>query len=325
MDNIIIVKVNEEDVGLRVDVFLCKAVPSLSRSKIQKLILQSNVILNGDNSNIARSYTVKLSDEFKIINKEEVSTLIAKEIPIDVLWEDEHLLFINKPAGLVVHPGAGNFEDTLVNALLFRYKENLSTINGEFRAGIVHRLDKDTSGVLVVAKNDEVHAKLSKQFEEHSVVRNYRAMIWGRPTNNSGKIETFIARDEHNRQKMSVSTTKKGKQAITNYKVIDTYNDVISLVDLKLQTGRTHQIRVHMAHIKHSVIADSVYSKNNNRYINQLPDDIAYSIQNLNRQALHAYRLGFIHPMTNQYVEVVQDEPEDLMNIYSKLFDYFLE
>ena len=325
MDNIINVSVNEEYVGFRVDVFLCTILPSFSRAKVQKLLLNKNILLNSSTSDINRSYIVKLNDTFVINYTEEQSTLIAKEIPIEVLWEDEHLLFINKPAGLVVHPGAGNTENTLVNGLLFKYKDSLSKINGEFRPGIVHRLDKDTSGVLLIAKNDEIHAKLSKQFEEHSVVRNYRAVVWGRVLNHSGKIETFVARDEHNRQKMAVSTTKKGKQAITNYKVLDTYNDVVSLLDLKLETGRTHQIRVHMAHIKNPVVADPLYSKNNNRYMNQLPDDIQESIKNINRQCLHAYRLGIIHPVTKEYVEVRQNEPKELMDIYSNLFDYFLE
>jgi 23S rRNA pseudouridine1911/1915/1917 synthase len=314
MDNLIKVLVNEQGVGLRIDVYLSSTIATLSRAKVQKLLELGKVMLDGVVLK-DRSYKLKLNQEILVENVQETTDIIPSDIPIEVLFEDDHLIIINKPAGLVVHPGAGNFENTLVNGLIHHYGEKLSTLNGNIRPGIVHRLDKNTSGVLVVAKDDHTHALLAKLFEKHDIVRAYRALVWGNLPKPSGSITTNIARSENNRQKMEV-TQKKGKLAITHYKLLKNYENLISLVDLKLETGRTHQIRVHMAHLGNPVVADQVYGKTNNRFFKALPQQTQTLITGLNRQCLHAYKLGFVHPITKQYLVFETPEPKELQDVY---------
>ncbi len=310
----------EEDIGKRVDIFLSSSLSDFSRSKVKNLILQGNIVILRENKKEVLydiSLKVRLNDNY-IVNDIQPSTeLTSKEMDIEVLFEDEFLLVINKPAGLVVHPGAGNFDNTLVNGLLYKYKEGLSSINGEVRPGIVHRLDKNTSGVLVVAKDDNVHALLAKQFEEHSIDRNYRALVWGRLRNNKGTIESYIKRSDVNRLKMAISS--KGKFAQTDYDVLDDYMGKISLVKLTLHTGRTHQIRVHMSSLGHPVIADNLYGTDLARYFNKLDTDIQSLIKGLTRQSLHAYKLGFVHPITKEYILIEKEEPKEILTLYHKL------
>lgn len=315
--------VNINDNGTRLDVFIAKYMPDLSRAKVQKLIANNYVeILHGSEKVLPKpDYKVKTNDviilqETNLFNELD---LVATPMSINVLYEDDKLLLINKPWGLVVHPAAGNTTNTLVNGLIHKYGKGLSSINGEFRAGIVHRLDKDTSGVIVVAKDDVTHNFLAKQFQEHSIVRKYRALVWGVPKA-SGEITTYITRNESNRQKMATHSSK-GKIATTMYKVIESYGNYFSLIDVTLKTGRTHQIRVHMASKGHAVVGDSLYGRKH-KVIN-LPPLILNLINGVSHQALHAYCLGFIHP-NGQYLQIEEGEPEDLQKIYKELFPNYI-
>ncbi|UQY80424.1 Ribosomal large subunit pseudouridine synthase D [Candidatus Hepatincola sp. Av] len=323
LEPIIKLKVSSTDNGNRLDVFIAKNVPALSRAKVQKLI-ESNYIevLHGAETVLPKSdYKVK-ADDVIILHETNITAeldLVATPMPIQILYEDDKLLLINKPWGLVVHPGAGNVTNTLVNGLIYKYGKGLSGVNGEFRAGIVHRLDKDTSGILVVAKDDATHNFLAKQFQEHSIVRKYRALVWGVPKA-FGEITTHITRNESNRQKM-VTHSSKGKIATTMYKVIESYGNYFSLIDVSLKTGRTHQIRVHMAALGHAVVGDPLYGKKH-KVVN-LPPLILNLINGLSHQALHAYKLGFIHP-NGQYLQVEEPEPADLQIVYKELFSHYI-
>ena len=314
------IEATEQDVGKRADIFLSSSTPDFSRSKVKNLIIQGNISLLRDNKEEILSdisLKVRSCDTFIIRDIPVQSELVPKKMDIEILFEDDYLLVINKPAGLVVHPGAGNFENTLVNGLLYKYENGLSSINGDVRPGIVHRLDKDTSGVLVVAKDDKTHALLAKQFEEHTIERNYRALVWGRLRDNSGSIETYIKRSDANRLKMAISS--KGKLAQTDYALLDDYLGKLSLVKLTLHTGRTHQIRVHMSSLGHPVVADDLYGSNLTKYFNTLDSDIQALIKGLKRQALHAYRLGFLHPITEEYILIEKEEPKELLDLYNKI------
>ena len=282
--------VDEENVGNRLDVFLAENT-SLSRSYIQKLIESEDILLNGNKTN--KKYPVELNDEI-IINYEDkiLTDILPENIPLDIVYEDEDIIVINKPKGLVVHPAVGNPSGTIVNALLYHCKE-LSDVNGYYRPGIVHRIDKDTSGLLVCAKNNNAHNKLSAQLQDKTCYRKYYAIVNGVIENNEGQIDAPIGRNPKNRQSMCV-TPINSKQAITDFKVLERYNDS-TLLDVSLQTGRTHQIRVHMNYIHHSVLNDSKYSK-------KVLDDTG--------QYLHAYYLSFIHPRSNQRVEFKTDMPD---------------
>lgn len=282
--------VDEENVGNRLDVFLAENT-SLSRSYIQKLIDSEDILLNGNKTN--KKYPVELNDEI-IINYEDkiLTDILPENIPLDIVYEDEDIIVINKPKGLVVHPAVGNPSGTIVNALLYHCKE-LSDVNGYYRPGIVHRIDKDTSGLLVCAKNNNAHNKLSAQLQDKTCYRKYYAIVNGVIENNEGQIDAPIGRNPKNRQSMCV-TPINSKQAITDFKVLERYNDS-TLLDVSLQTGRTHQIRVHMNYIHHSVLNDSKYSK-------KVLDDTG--------QYLHAYYLSFIHPASNQRVEFKTDMPD---------------
>ena len=288
------IKVNEEDKGLRIDSFLANS-SDLSRSQIQKLIEEGRVLVN--NETTVSRYKVNPGDFITAEYLEQTPTDIKpKDIALDIVYEDEDLIVINKPKGLVVHPAAGNDDNTLVNALLYHCKE-LSDINGYYRPGIVHRIDKDTSGLLVCAKNNAAHAALSAQLQDKTCFRKYYAIVNGIIDNNEGIINAPIGRSSKDRQKMEV-TDKNSKEAITEFKVLQRLSSTC-LVECELKTGRTHQIRVHMAFIKHPVLNDPKYSK-------KTIDETG--------QYLHAYYLSFIHPKTNERMEFVTDMPEYMKN-----------
>ena len=288
------IKVNEEDKGIRIDSFLANS-SDLSRSQIQKLIEEGRVLVN--NETTVSRYKVNPGDFITAECLEQTPTDIKpKDIALDIVYEDEDLIVINKPKGLVVHPAAGNYDNTLVNALLYHCKE-LSDINGYYRPGIVHRIDKDTSGLLVCAKNNAAHAALSAQLQDKTCFRKYYAIVNGIIDNNEGIINAPIGRSSKDRQKMEV-TDKNSKEAITEFKVLQRLSSTC-LVECELKTGRTHQIRVHMAFIKHPVLNDPKYSK-------KTIDETG--------QYLHAYYLSFIHPKTNERMEFVTDMPEYMKN-----------
>lgn len=282
--------IDEDNTGLRLDSFLAENSP-LSRSLIQKLIKEGKVVVKG--KAIRNSYKTELDDEITVDYVEEVETDIkATNIPLDIVYEDDQLLVINKQKGLVVHPAPGNYDNTLVNGLLYRNIE-LSDLNGSFRPGIVHRIDKDTSGLLVVAKNNAAHQFLSQQLQDKTCFRRYYALVSGVIQNNHGEINAPIGRSEKDRQKMAV-TDKNSKPAITEFTVLERYGDA-TLLDVNLLTGRTHQIRVHMAYILHPVINDGKYAR-------KTFDDSG--------QYLHAYYLSFIHPSTKERMEFTTPMPE---------------
>ena len=315
---------NEDDSENRLDVTLSRHINHLTRSNLKKIIESKNVKINGI---IVTSPSRKIKKNDNIIVSLIVNSpnkIQPADIKLDIIYEDKDLVVINKPAGMVVHPGAGNFEKTLVNALIFKYKKELSDINGDLRPGIVHRIDKDTSGLLVVAKNNLSHSKLGKQFSEHSIKRKYFALVWGvvRPLN--GKIETLIARSKKNRQLMAVSEIN-GKKAITNYLTKKVFNikDIpkISLLECTLETGRTHQIRVHLSYKGASLIGDKQYGKKNIKF-KKINKDFEQILGLLNRQALHAQNLGFIHPSSNKLLNFTSDIPKDfkkMLDLLNKL------
>jgi len=318
-NNTIKFSVNKEDVGNRLDLMLTKKITNLTRSRLKKIIESKNVKIN--NCIVSSpSKKVRLNENI-IVNvfQTENNKVEPFKTKIDVVYEDKYLLVVNKPAGMVVHPGAGNFKKTLVNALVFKYKKKLSNINGGLRPGIVHRIDKETSGLLVVAKNNLAHSKLAKQFSDHTIKRKYLALVWGVVRPLKGKIETLIGRSKKNRQLMTVSEIK-GKKAITNYSTQKVYNinDVpkISLVECELETGRTHQIRVHMSYKGNPLLADKQYGKKNIKF-KKINKDFEKKISSLNGQTLHAKSLGFFHPHNNKFMSFKSDLPKD----YKKLLD----
>lgn len=308
-----------QDEGARLDKVLAVAWPDQSRSRIKALIEDGHLRVNGD---VARkmSAKVKQEDVFElVIPPAEPAEPIAENIKLDVLYEDDDLLVINKPAGMVVHPAAGNESGTLVNALLAHCGDSLSGIGGVKRPGIVHRLDKDTSGAMVVAKNDTAHRALSTLFSEdkENIDRAYLAVVWGVPRPLAGDIEGNIGRSPRNRKKMTVLRTG-GKYALTHYKTLQSRDDSLaSLVECRLATGRTHQIRVHMTHIGHSLVCDPVYGRNKNSQKCNL--ETQELLNAFNKQALHARTLGFIHPRTGEYISTTAPLPDDLNALIESL------
>jgi len=313
--------VSEEQNVKRVDHFIVEELPTFSRTKISKLIKEGALLVN--NQAIEESSKkISFGDVIELTVPEPVATdLQAQDISLAVVYEDDDLLVINKPIGMVVHPGAGNPDGTLVNALLHHCKGNLSGINGELRPGIVHRIDKDTSGLLVVAKNDIAHNVLAKQFEDHSIQRTYLAFVWGMPKPIHGRIETLIGRSKYNRQKMSADVGS-GKNAITNYKTLEVFKGKtipdISLIECKLETGRTHQIRVHLAHKGNPILGDQMYGKKI-RKIRDLDEELSVLLENINFQALHAQSLGFLHPKSGKELFFTTELPKDLLNLQKML------
>ena len=285
--------VTKEYDRMRVDKYLSEVVEGYSREKIRDIINRGDVCINA--SIIKPSTKVTEHDIVHIIIPEEtVLDVIAQNIPLDIRYEDSDLIIVNKPQGMVVHPAPGNYSDTMVNALLY-HAEHLSAINGVIRPGIVHRIDKDTSGLLVVAKNDFTHQALAKQFHDHTIERAYIAFVHGVFHHAKGLIDAPIGRNPYDRKTMAV-TEKNNKRAVTHYQLIDNYND-IALLDLHLETGRTHQIRVHMKYIDHPVVGDKLYG-----YHTEFDDKFQ-------GQLLHAYKLGFIHPRIKKYIEFKSDPP----------------
>lgn len=288
-----------EDANERIDNYLIKIL-NKSRSKIQNLIKTENVKVN--NKIIKNSYIVKQNDDIEI-NEIEEQPLSAKaeKIDLDIVYEDDDIIVVNKQNGLVVHPAVGNPIGTLVNGLMYHSK-NLSKVNGEFRPGIVHRIDAFTTGLLVVAKNDYAHEFLARQLENKTTHRIYVALVWGVINEDTGTIDAPIGRDKKDRKKMAV-TSENSKNAVTHFKVIERYKDA-TLIELKLETGRTHQIRVHMNYINHPVVNDSVYGKR------KLIDETG--------QCLHAKELGFLHPTTKKYMCFTSELPKEFINILNK-------
>lgn len=312
---------------IRVDKFLMeefvKVNPEINRSKIQKLIALEMV---RDDINIIASPSQKIKPQqqiFVTIPESKPSQLTPKKIDFEIIYEDDDLLVINKPANLTVHPGAGNQDDTLVNALLYSHASQLSSLSGEERPGIVHRLDKDTSGLMLVAKNDFTHQILSQNLQDRQIKRRYLAFIYGVMDPKSGKIDAAIGRNRQNRLKMSV-TNRNARQAVTNYESVATYLDnFASLVKCNLETGRTHQIRVHLEHKKHSIIGDQTYSsckKNLPKSVNLDEEKLAF-IQNFPRQALHSYQIAFNHPRSNEEMFFEISLPPDLLTLEKYLIN----
>ena len=313
--------VKDDDKNLRVDVFINKKENKISRTRIKNLILDKKLRLNNQ-INIDPSKKVSCGDTLELIIPEpKIASLTPFKYKLDIIFEDEDLIVINKPAGIVMHPGAGNFDKTIVNALINYDKNSLSNIGDELRPGIVHRIDKNTSGLIVVAKNNETHENLSIQFSKHSITRVYRLLIWGKVKPSKGKIETFITRSSKNRQMMEVSRTK-GKKAITNYKTIEIfeneYTPTLSLLECKLETGRTHQIRVHMNFMGNSIVGDDKYKKKFKK-IKNINATLEKKLINLKRQFLHAQTIGFIHPKKNKEMIFNSILPQELEIILKML------
>jgi len=307
--------------GDRIDKFLQSQLKELSRTRLQNLIRSGHVKLNNTKINEV-SKKIKNDDKIEVNFPQPKETQIKpNKIPLDILYDDNDIIVINKSPGVVVHPGAGNYEKTIVNGLLFRYQNNLSSIGGKLRPGIVHRIDKDTSGVIVVAKNDNAHINLSKQFSNHTIKRKYEALIWGSLKPQSGKINERIARSIKNRQLMSVRK-ERGKIAITNYKTLEIFQNSnlpkISLVECKLETGRTHQIRVHMNFKGNPILGDKSYGKSKKKFKN-IDISVEKKISNFNRQALHAKSLGFVHPKTGKEIFFEAERPRDFNALIKNL------
>ena len=299
MESKLIIDVSDEETGERIDSFL-SGKTEFTRTRIQQLIKDKNITVNGKATK--SSYKIEENDEIAIEVPEAETTEIKPEnIKIDIVYEDSDIAVINKQAGLVVHPAHGHYSGTLVNAILYHIKD-LSGINGEIRPGIVHRLDKDTSGLIVIAKNDKVHTALTEMFQEKKIKKTYLAILKGKLNKSEGKIVTQIGRDKNDRKKMTViDDITKGKNAITNYKVVS-QNNLFTLVKVNIETGRTHQIRVHMRHLGYPILGDSVYGRKDNE----------------KRQMLHGYKLEFLHPVTGHLMEFTGEIPEDFQKALKK-------
>lgn len=310
--------VNKEYKGLRIDKFLALSFPELSRTQIQRLIKDGNVTCD-DDIIADSSFKVRIDDSYQVFVPEAVEADPEPEnIPLDIVFEDEDIIVVNKPAGMTVHPAPGALSGTLVNALLYHCQDSLSGIGGVKRPGIVHRIDKDTSGLLVVAKNDVAHRFLSEQFFNHSIERTYYAIVYGVPTPMVGKIEGNIGRSPYDRKKMAV-LANGGKHAVTHYKVIETYNGIASMVQCNLETGRTHQIRVHLSSLGCNLIGDQVYVKAKKTSIKCLNLEAKNYINTFPRQALHAATLGFIHPRSKKFVSFTSSFPDDFSSLLTVL------
>ena len=288
-------EVQFEQEGERLDKFLSTIYPDFSRAFFQKLIKNQKVWVNDQNQKA--SFPVHTDDLVKIEIPDAVeTTIVPEDIPLDILYEDQDLLIVNKPKGMVVHPSAGHYTGTLVNAIMYHCKDSLSGINGEIRPGIVHRIDMDTTGSLIVCKNDEAHVDIAQQIKEHSVNRIYVGIVCGNVKDDEGTIEGPIGRHPIERKKMAINE-KNGKPAITHYKVLERFGNY-TYMQFKLETGRTHQIRVHMASIGHPLLGDALYSSNRSTF------------KNLQGQTLHAKTIGFIHPTTKEYMEFLAPLPD---------------
>jgi len=317
------IELNVNDlIGERLDKYISLKSSNKSRSKIKQLILEKKVLVNGKPSE--PDYKITLNDKILINNIETNTTkIVGENIKLNIVHEDNNLIVINKPSGLVVHPGAGNRTGTLVHAIVHHSNGELSDIGNNERPGIVHRIDKNTSGLIVVAKDNFTHMKLSKQFSDHTIDREYVALVWGKVIPKKGKIESLLSRSNRNRKKM-MSSNIKGKNAITHYKTIETLQDtkgntVASLLLCKLETGRTHQIRVHLSENGNPIVGDKVYGrtpKNKTKYLHEQTIEI---INSLDGQCLHAQTLGFIHPKTKKKHVYQCDIPKNLRNLIDSI------
>lgn len=304
----------ESDAVKRLDIFLHEKLPETTRSSLKHLISKGLVSIGG-RPVLKAGHRLKASEEVEITLPEtKTPELKAEPIALDILFEDSHLLVINKPSGLAVHPGAGRTEGTLASALLY-HTSNLSKIGGPLRPGIVHRLDKETTGVMVIAKDDETHTRLAKQFKEHTIRRRYHALVWGVVEKDSGEIDLPIGRSVRDRKKISVDA-KKTREARTLYKVLRRY-DGFSLLELTPHTGRTHQIRVHLAAINHPVVGDKLYGKR--KIPSTVPKQVADRIKGIKSQCLHAISLGFVHPETKEEMDFKTPYPTDILELISEL------
>ena len=307
--------------NLRVDIFIKKRENIISRTRIKNLILDNKLRINSKVINDP-SKKIHFDDEVELIIPEpKKASLKPYKFNLDIVFEDDDLIVLNKPSGIVIHPGAGNFDNTIVNALMNYSKNSFSNIGGEHRPGIVHRIDKNTSGLIVVAKNNYAHEHLSNQFNKHTIQRVYQLLIWGKVRPSKGRIETFITRSSKNRQMMEVSNSK-GKKAITNYKTLEIFENknipTFSLLECKLETGRTHQIRVHMNYLGNSIVGDDKYKKRFKK-LKDINPSLEKILIKLNRQFLHAKTLGFIHPKKNREMTFKSILPNELEIILKTL------
>ena len=305
-EEIKLMKVSEGEEG-RLDKYLSDKLEDMTRSYLKKLISDDKAVLV--NGNPAKpNYKLKPGDIIELAVPEPIELEIkAENISLDIVYEDNDMLVVNKPQGMVVHPAAGNYTGTLVNALLYHCGDSLSGINGEKRPGIVHRIDKDTSGLLLVAKNDNAHQKLSSQIKEHSLTRAYKALVHGNIKQDSGRIDAPIGRHPSDRKKMTI-TDKNSREAVTNFRVLERYGRY-TFVECILETGRTHQIRVHMSKNGHPIVGDKTYGVKKEEF-------------NLTGQLLHAYKVGFIHPVSGEYMEFVSELPDYYMNVLDRLRNF---
>lgn len=309
--SIIETTIGEAQNGLRLDKALADLLPELSRERLKALIVEGQVTASGRPLN--PSMKVTAGQHFAVTLPQPVAAeAVAQDIPLTIVYEDADLVVIDKPAGLVVHPAAGNLDGTLVNALLHHCRGQLSGIGGVARPGIVHRIDKDTSGLLVVAKSDRAHEGLAQQFKAHSIDRLYAAIVYGVPQPSFGTVDTWISRSNADRKKMAVHREGRGKRAVTHYRMVERLRGA-ALVECRLETGRTHQVRVHMAHLGNPLIGDPVYGRDRKSFKTIL-ETLSFK-----RQALHAKRLGFIHPVTGQKLSFDSALPTDMQELLSEL------
>lgn len=300
-DNVIMLTADETHSGMRIDKLLSACGEEISRSLAQKLIENGSVTVNG--KTVSKSCTINAGDEITaVIPEPQTLDVLPENIPLDIIYEDDYLLVVNKPKGMVVHPAAGNYTGTLVNALMYHCGNRLSSINGVIRPGIVHRIDKNTSGLLIVAKTDAAHTGLAAQIKEHSFTREYRAVICGKLPEKEGTVNAPIGRHPTDRKKMTV-TEKNSKHAVTHYTILEEY-EKYSFIKLRLETGRTHQIRVHMSYIGHPVLGDDVYGK---------------PFKGIDGQCLHAGKIGFVHPITYEYMEFESELPQYFCDVLRKI------
>ncbi len=299
--------------GWRLDRALADALPTMSRERLKSLVKGGALDRGGQ---LIRDPALKVdgSEQFRLtVPQPEEASAPAQDIPLVITYEDDHLLVVDKPAGLVVHPAAGNLDGTLVNALLHHCAGRLSGIGGVARPGIVHRIDKDTSGLLVVAKTDVAHEGLARQFQAHSIDRRYLAAVGGRPAKMEGSVDAALARSTHDRKKMAIVEADRGKRAVTHYKVLAVSN-AAARIECRLETGRTHQVRVHMASIGHPLLGDPVYGRAPAQKLRELLNRL-----NFRRQALHAAGLGFVHPVTKDRLSFESDVPQDMQELFRAL------
>ena len=297
--------VDKDNVSKRLDIYLSENLEDVTRSYIKTLIDDSKILVN--NKKEKSGYKLKLNDIIDVTLEEKKSeNIVAQDIPLEILYEDDDIIIVNKPKGMVVHPANGNYTGTMVNSLMYSHQGKLSSINGVIRPGIVHRIDKDTSGILVVAKNDNAHKKLAAQFKVHSIKRKYIALVKGIIKEDSLTIDMPIGRSVKDRKKMTV-TNKNSRSAVTHIAILKRfYSSNVTLVEAELETGRTHQIRVHMAYIHHPLVGDEIYGKKDNKF-------------KVQGQMLHAKYLGFVHPPTGKFIEFEKDVPEYFKEVLKSL------